>query len=118
LFIVRAEAAAPAIEKGDPNLSTDSKVIESYPLSSVEKNTLGIQHRNAYNLYAKKRYKDAYPAFSKLAEDYECNYLSAYWAGVTALKLKLKDEAGDWFDKAIEINPDYEPAIDARSKLK
>ena len=44
------------------------------------------------------------------------NYLSAYWAGVSAHKLKKTDEALQWIDKALAINPDYKPAQDFKSK--
>jgi hypothetical protein len=106
----KAESPPAGSELND---STDAKVINAYPLSSKEKNTLGIQHRAAYNLYSKKKYKDAYAAFSKLADEYDVNYLSAYWAGVTAQKLKKNDEAKTWFERALAINPNYHPAKDA-----
>jgi tetratricopeptide (TPR) repeat protein len=100
------------------NDSTDAVVINSYPLPQRDKNTLGIQHRGAYKLYSQKKYKDAYAAFSKLADEYSCNYLSAYWAGVAAGKLKKPDEARAWFERALEVNPDYRPARDALSGEK
>jgi TolA-binding protein len=104
----------------DPNTTTDAKVINSYPLTSKEKNTLGIQQRGAYNLYAKKKYKDALAAFAKLTDDYpEINYLSAYWAGMTSLKIKNgRAEALEWFNRALEINPDYKPAATEKMKLE
>jgi hypothetical protein len=105
-------------QKSDLNTSTDSKVINSYPLSTKDKNALSIQHRAAYNAYSKKSYKKAFEAFSKLADEYEGNYLSAYWAGVSALKLNKKQDAAAWFDRALAINPSYQPALDARGKLK
>jgi TolA-binding protein len=116
-----APAAKTAAELGfDPNTTTDAKVINSYPLSSKEKNMLGIQQRNAYNLYSKKQYQKALEAFSKLADDYpDMNYLSAYWAGMSSLKIKNgKTAAKEWFDKALAINPDYKPAEAERAKIK
>jgi tetratricopeptide (TPR) repeat protein len=115
----RAKAAPEPQDSADrANTSTDSAVIASYPLSQKEKNTLSIQQRGAYNLYAKKKYKDAYAAFAKLADEYGCNYLSAYWAGVAAQKLRKNDEARDWFERVLEINPDYKPASDALAKIR
>jgi curli biogenesis system outer membrane secretion channel CsgG/TolA-binding protein len=101
----------------DMNSTTDAKLIETYPLTSVEKNTIGIQHRGAYQLYSNKKYKDAFEIFSKLAIDFSCNYLSAYWAGVSATKLGSNKEAEKWFDHALAINGNYEPAIDGKAKL-
>jgi hypothetical protein len=111
-------APKPPVQKGDANLSTDAEIIRSYQgMSAQDKNTLSIQHRTAYNLYTKKNYKKAYDAFSKLAGDYKGNYLSAYWAGISALRLNKKADAAKWFDRAIEINPKYQPALDEKAKL-
>ncbi|MDR2137068.1 MAG: hypothetical protein LBO68_02150 [Synergistaceae bacterium] len=111
-------APKPPVQKGDADLSTDAAVIQSYPsLSAQDKNMLSIQHRSAYNLYTKKSYRKAYDAFSKLADDYKGNYLSAYWAGVSALRQNKKTDAAKWFDRALEINPKYQPALDEKAKL-
>jgi TolA-binding protein len=100
----------------DPDNTTDSKLIEAYAfISSAERNTLGIQHRNAYKLYNARRYKDAFEAFTKLAGDYPGNYLSAYWAGMSASKLRSYKEAIKWFDRALEVNPNYRPAINGKA---
>jgi hypothetical protein len=114
-----APAPAPAVAGVfDPNESTDANVIKTYNfLSAAEKNTLGIQQRAANHLYSYKYYKQAFDAFVKLVGDYPGNYLSAYWAGVCAVKLKSGKEAEKWFDAALGINPDYRPAIEAKSKL-
>jgi curli biogenesis system outer membrane secretion channel CsgG/TolA-binding protein len=101
----------------DMNATTDAKLIEVYPLTSTEKNSIGIQHRGAYKLYTQKKYKDAFEAFTKLATDFNCNYLSAYWAGVCAVKLGSGKEAEKWFDHALSINGNYQPAIDEKAKL-
>jgi len=106
------------IEGFDPNQSTDPKVVQTYPLSSGEANILGIKHRNAATKYNSNRYKDAYAEYSALAESYDGDYLAAYWAGMSAQKLKLKDDAASWLEKAVAINPDYQPAVEARAKLK
>ncbi|MDR1979335.1 MAG: hypothetical protein LBQ42_11440 [Synergistaceae bacterium] len=105
-------------QKGTPNTSTDSDVITSYSMSPQDKNILGIQHRAAYSMYSKKSYRRAYEAFSKLADDYQGNYLSAYWAGMSALRLNKKQDAAAWFDRALQINPHYQPAIDERAKRR
>jgi TolA-binding protein len=68
-------------------------------------------------MYSSRRYKDAFEIFSRLADEYPGNYLSAYWAGVSAQRLKSGKEAAKWFDIALSFNPDYQPAIDARAKL-
>jgi tetratricopeptide (TPR) repeat protein len=103
----------------DPDNTTDAKLIEAYGfLSSTERNTLGIQHRGAYRMYSAKRYKDAFEAFTKLTDDYPGNYLSAYWAGTSASKLKSYKEAIKWFDIALAINPNYQPAVDGKAQAE
>lgn len=112
-----ATAEAQKIPGFDPNGSTDAKVIQTYALSAGDKNLLGIMQRNAYNKFRNGRYKDAYQEFSKAADAYgTVNYLSAYWAGVSAHKLKKKDDALRWIEKALAINPDYKPAQQFKAK--
>jgi len=101
----------------DPNTSTDAKVIDTLPLSPGERNIVGIKHRNAFNLYSARRYEEAFLIFAELAAEYNSNYLSAYWAGMASLRLNENQEAAEWFDYALEINPRYQPARDEREKL-
>ena len=101
----------------DMNSTTDAKLIETYPLPSAERNSIGIQHRGAYKLYTQRKYKEAFEVFSKLASDVNCNYLSAYWAGVCAANLGSAKEAEKWFDHALAVNGDYQPAIDGKANL-
>ncbi|MDR1508816.1 MAG: hypothetical protein LBS53_04190 [Synergistaceae bacterium] len=110
-------APAKAVEGVNPDSTTDAKLIETFPLGSNEKNLVGIKHRGAYKMYSAKRYKEALEAFGSLAEEYECNYLSAYWAGMASLKLKDKTGAAEWFDLALSRRPTYQPALDEKSKL-
>ncbi|MDR1978154.1 MAG: hypothetical protein LBQ42_05420 [Synergistaceae bacterium] len=102
----------------DPNTSTEAKVIQTYPIASGEANILGIKHRNAYNKYKSNRFRDAYAEFSEAAESYGGNYLSAYWAGRSAQGLKKQDDARTWFERALAINPNYQPAQEALGKIK
>ena len=100
---------------GYENSSTDpAKVIATYDLSSGEKNTLRIRHLNLRQ-YGKK--KKAYDEFVKLFEEYNGDYLAAYKAGETAQALRDTENAKYWYDKALEVNPDYEPAQKAKEKL-
>jgi curli biogenesis system outer membrane secretion channel CsgG/TolA-binding protein len=114
--------AAPKPAQGniDVNTSANVEVIKTYDIPQKDRRILEIQHRGAWNLYSKKKYKDALDKFIELADAYpKHNYLSAYWAGMCALKVKArKDEARGWFERALDINPDYQPATDALAKLK
>ena len=112
------QAAPKKIEGFDPNTSTDAKVIETYPINSTEVNNLGILQRSTYSMYKNRKYKDAYEGFKRGVDSYNGHYLAAYWAGMTAQKLKLNDEAREWFEKALAINPNYEPASEVLSKMK
>lgn len=97
------------------NKSTDpAKVIKTYGLSSGETNSLRIRHINLAKMGNTKR---AYNEYVKLAEEHENDYLAAYKAGEIARRLRNKDDARSWYEKALEINPDYEPAQQALAKL-
>jgi tetratricopeptide (TPR) repeat protein len=97
------------------NKSTDpAKVVMTYPLAPGEVNSRRIAHINARKLNGQK----AYDQYCTLADSYDKDYLAAYQAGETAQKLKKKDEAREWYGRALTINPDYEPALKAMEKLK
>ena len=100
---------------GFENYSTDpGKVIPTYDLPSGQKNTLRIRHLNLRQ-YGKR--KKAYEEFTKLYEEFNGDYLAAYKAGEVAQALRDNENAEFWYDKALEINPDYEPAQKAKEKL-
>ena len=100
----------------DPDNSTDAKVIQTYDLDPGTVNMLGIRQRNAINKYNSRKYKEAYADFCEMADEYRGNYLAAYWAGVTAQKLKNNDDSLSWIDRALTINPNYKPAEDFKKK--
>jgi TolA-binding protein len=97
----------------DPNLATGTEVIGTFPLSPIDKSNLEIQHLNAWRLYSRDHYAEAFDEFRRLAQTYRGNYLSAYWAGMAALKLNDKKTAAVWFKHALNINPNYKPALEA-----
>lgn len=98
------------------NESTDpGKVIASYGLPSGETNLRRLAHVNAKKAGTKS--KRAYDKYVELANSYDGDYLAAYQAGVIAQNLNMRSEALKWYDKALEINPDYEPAKIAKTKL-
>lgn len=95
------------------NTSVQAEVIDLYQTDARTKNAIKIAHRGAYSTYSKKQYKKALEMFDRAFNLYpEGNYLHAYWAGRTAFNLKRKDEAKSWMERALEINPNYSPALD------
>jgi hypothetical protein len=94
----------------DVNQTADSRLIRTFPLSEVEVYALEIQHRAAWDLYSNNRLAEALDAFSQQSVAYAGNYLSPYWAGRSALKLGDRQAAASWFDWALKINPNYQPA--------
>jgi tetratricopeptide (TPR) repeat protein len=79
----------------------------------IDRSNLRIGQMNARDLYERGRYVESFANFKELAESYRGNYLSAYWAGMAALRLGRNKEALAWFDRALDINPNYRPALDA-----
>jgi tetratricopeptide (TPR) repeat protein len=107
--------ASTASSRPPENKSTDpAKVVATYSLPSGEANTRRIAHLNANTLKGQK----AYDKYVELANSYDGDYLAAYQAGRLAQQLKKNDDAKTWYDKALAINPDYEPALSARKKMK
>jgi hypothetical protein len=101
----------------DVNVITDLRLVRTFPISEVEVYALEIQHRQAWDLYSKKRYREAFEAFTQQASLYYGNYLSPYWAGRCALAMKLPELAEIWFNAALNINPHYQPARDEILKI-
>jgi hypothetical protein len=115
-----ARTASPTTRQDSPAIDTsveaDSRTIDDYPLSPSDKNVLGIRHRSARNLYSQKKYAEAFAIFSELANAYDFDYLSSYWAGASKAALEEKDEARAWFERTLAINPAYRPAKDAMAR--
>ncbi|MBQ6919763.1 MAG: hypothetical protein IJQ74_05480 [Synergistaceae bacterium] len=98
------------------NESTDpDKVIPTYGLSSSEARVRRLAHKNAAKLG--KKSKKAYDKYIELVASYENDYLAAYCAGMIARSMRRKNDAAKWLDRALEINPNYVPAQEAREKL-
>lgn len=89
-------------------------VIRSYGLSVKEAGALKARHTKIAKMGNTKR---AYEEYVSLAEEFSYDYLAAYKAGEVAGKLKDKENAKKWYSRALEINPDYEPAQKALAKL-
>ncbi|MDR1579517.1 MAG: hypothetical protein LBS35_04110 [Synergistaceae bacterium] len=98
----------------DANNIADARLIRTFPLSQAEMNALEIEHRGAWNLYAKGRFSDALDSFSRQSVNFRGNYLSPYWAGMSALKLGNLQAAIGWFDTALVVNPYFLPARNAK----
>jgi hypothetical protein len=96
----------------DANKISDARLIRTFPISQPEMNALEIQFRGAQALYNKG---DFYGAFQAFAGQFQVNgnYLSPYWAGVSALKMGNRQAAIDMLNQSLSINPYYEPARNA-----
>ncbi len=113
--LAQEQSPKPALVKDDSvgNTSVQAEVIDLYPTDARTKNAIKIAHRGAYSTYSKKQYKKAFEMFDRAFNLYpEGNYLHAYWAGRTAFNLRRKSDARSWMDRALEINPNYAPALD------
>jgi tetratricopeptide (TPR) repeat protein len=93
----------------DSNSIADARLIRTFPLAQTEMNSLEIEFRGAWNLYVGNRFQEALSAFARQS-GYAGNYLSPYWAGMSAWKLGDRNLAIAWFNSALEINPYFQPA--------
>ncbi len=113
--LAEEQSPKPVVIKDDSvaNTSVQSEVVDLYPTDKRTKNNIKIAHRGAYSAYSKRQYKKALEMFDRAFDLYpEGNYLHAYWAGRTAFNLRRKSDARSWMERALEINPNYSPALD------
>lgn len=110
-----SQADAHQVKSAYENKSTDpTKVIATYGLPAGEANTLRIKHVNIRKFGNTQK---AYKAYVELFESGQNDYLAAFMAGEVARHLKDKERAKTWYENALEINPDYEPAQKAKAGL-
>jgi hypothetical protein len=107
-------AIGQAVLDFDANNIADARLIRTFPLSQAEMNALEIEHRGAWSLYSKGRFAEALDSFSRQSVSFRGNYLSPYWAGMSALRLRDVQAATAWFDSALVINPYFLPARNAK----
>ena len=116
-----ARAAAPAGQSFENESTDPAKVVATYALSTGDKNIRRVAHLNAQKLSNSRRAQEVqqgYDAYVELTNSYGGDYLAAYQAGEVARKQKKQDDALAWYDKALAINPNYKPALDAAARLR
>ncbi len=97
------------------NQSTDpNDVIKTYGLPVDKAQKLREKHKELILLGNKKI---AYNGYIDLVNSYDKDYLAAFRAGEVAQNIKDFDNARIWYEKALEINPEYQPAQKAIAKL-
>ena len=99
------------------NYSTDpKKVIPTYGLPDGEtKARITLHDRLLKELKRNPRSKNAYDRYVEMAKTYTGDYLAAYQAGLIAKAQGKKNDAAYWLKKALEANPNFEPAIKAQN---
>ena len=104
----------------DPNNSTEAAMILTYKLPAQTRRDLIAMQRTAYQKYSANRVTQALEDYTKAFEAApEANYLAAYWAGLSAERIRNKrEEALTWANRALEINPDYKPAQELKRRLE
>ena len=97
------------------NYSTEpSKVIPTYGLPAGEARAREQLHTNLQRAGKNKR---AYDRYVEMANSYAGDYLAMYQAGIVAQSMGKKNDAAMWFDRALQANPNYEPAKEAKENL-
>ena len=104
----------------DPNGSTEAAMILTYKIPAARRRELIAMQREAYSRYSSNRITQALESYSAAYEaEPTANYLAAYWAGLAAERLRnRRDEAIEWADRALAINPDYRPAQELKRRLE
>ena len=98
--------------RGLENDSTNpERVVPTYGLPDGETKARIQLHKN---LQRSGKTRNVYNRYVELVRTHSGDYLAAYQAGMTALALGMRNEAMEWFDKALEANPNYVPAIQAK----
>ena len=120
--------AVEAVEEPEASTVTSSQATQteegSFSASSHQSNAAFENKGDEDALKAKHRKlakmgntAAAYREYSKLFDETGNDYFAAYKAGEVARVLKKKSNAKMWYNKALEINPNYAPAKKALSKL-
>ena len=104
----------------DPNSSTEAAMILTYKIPAQKRRELIAMQREAYGRYSANRITQALESYTAAFEaEPTVNYLAAYWAGLAAERLRnRRDEALEWANRALEINPDYRPAQELKRRLE
>ena len=105
---VQPSASLPRVA----HTSESMEVVDYYPLDNVRKNQIKALHRSGYMHYADKRFSQAYKDFVEAVGVYPGNYLDAYWAARAAHRAGQKDNMIHWLQRALDANPQYQPALD------
>ncbi len=97
------------------NYSTNPEdVIPTYGLDEKQSENLITAHNRFWRASNKR---SAYDRFVGLYNSNNNDYLAAYRAGILAQQLGMRDDANAWFETALSINPNYEPAQKAKSNV-
>ena len=87
------------------------RVVPTYGLPDGETKARIQLHKN---LQRAGKTRNVYNRYVELVRTHDGDYLAAYQAGMTALALGMRQEAMKWFDKALDTNPNYVPAQQAK----
>ncbi len=93
------------------NASDGVDVVDTYDISENTKQAIRNSHNMGKRFLESRNYPRAAVAFKYAQGEYPSgNYLDAYWAAVAFHKMKKRSESQFWLERALDINPDYEPA--------
>ncbi len=101
------------LSKGKDIRNTSDKVdvVDTYDISEKTKQAIRNSHDMGMRFLEDRNYPRAAVAFKYAQGEYPSgNYLDAYWAAVAFHKMKKRNESQFWLERALSINPDYEPA--------
>lgn len=102
---------AASSAENSPKLENDStnasEIIASYSIPDADKRSLNNNHKHAEEISSNK---GKFKRYTEIFARYPADYFAAYQASRIALNMGRKSAAKEWAQKALAINPNYNPA--------
>ena len=88
-------------------------VVKTYGLPQDKTDYIIRRHKDALKLRSNRERVNVY---SQMFNEYEGDYLAAYYAALANFEMDRGSQAVGWCDKALAINHRYSPAIRLRKR--
>jgi hypothetical protein len=115
----RKPAGPTVSKKGLIQIPTEGvEVLNALNVDGASKRAVLEEHEKAVSNFEAGKYDLALRQFGRAAKMADGNYLDAYWAALSAHKVKNNAGIQDWLDRCLQIKNDYIPALEMKKALK